>query len=291
MKDGFLLIDKESDYTSRDVCNIIAKIFDAKKVGHSGTLDPFATGLLIVGINNATKVLSYIEGQYKTYQASLLLGSKTDGGDHTGQIIKTKKVPNISVDKIKEIFQSLIGESEQTVPITSAVHVNGRKLYQYAHLNQEVELPKRTINIKELELLNFENNTIIFKAVVSKGTYVRTLGETIAEKLKTVGHLISLRRTNILDIGVDNAKKVKELNENDLLPMGEIIEKFLMIKELPNETERNKARHGGKLSLKLFTETLDTFCVVDEQYNVIAIYKYSELGYYKCIRGIAREDY
>ena len=291
MKDGFLLIDKESDYTSRDVCNIIAKIFDAKKVGHSGTLDPFATGLLIVGINNATKVLSYIEGQYKTYQASLLLGSKTDSGDHTGQIIKTKKVPNISVDKIKEIFQSLIGESEQTVPITSAVHVNGRKLYQYAHLNQEVELPKRTINIKELELLNFENNTIIFKTVVSKGTYVRTLGETIAEKLKTVGHLISLRRTNILDIGVDNAKKVKELNENDLLPMGEIIEKFLMIKELPNETERNKARHGGKLSLKLFTETLDTFCVVDEQYNVIAIYKYSELGYYKCIRGIAREDY
>ena len=290
MKDGFLLIDKESDYTSRDVCNIIAKIFDAKKVGHAGTLDPFATGLLIVALNNATKTLTYIEGQYKSYEATLLLGKKTSSGDLTGEEIESKDIPNITEEDVKNIFNSLIGESEQTVPKTSAVHVNGRKLYHYAHLNQEVELPKRTIDIKELELLEFNLPVIRFKTTVSKGTYVRTLGETIAEKLGTVGHLTALRRTSILDINVSNAKTIKELNESCLIPTSEIIQKFLPLMYLPNETELKKARHGGKLSIKLFPEILDLFCVIDDKKTAIAIYKYSELGYYECVRGINRED-
>ena len=290
MKDGFLLIDKESDYTSRDVCNIIAKIFDAKKVGHAGTLDPFATGLLIVALNNATKTLTYIEGQYKTYEATLLLGKKTSSGDLTGEEIESKDIPNITEEDVKNIFNSLIGESEQTVPKTSAVHVNGRKLYHYAHLNQEVELPKRIIDIKELELLEFNLPVIRFKTTVSKGTYVRTLGETIAEKLGTVGHLTALRRTSILDINVSNAKTIKELNESCLIPTSEIIQKFLPLMYLPNETELKKARHGGKLSIKLFPEILDLFCVIDDKKTAIAIYKYSELGYYECVRGINRED-
>ena len=291
MKDGFLLIDKESDYTSRDVCNIIAKIFDAKKVGHAGTLDPFATGLLIVALNNATKALSYIEGQYKTYEAILLLGTKTKTGDLTGEVIETKVVPELNEKQVKDVLQSLIGSHEQTVPITSAVHVNGRKLYQYAHLNQEVELPKRIVDIKELELLELNGSIIKFKAVVSKGTYIRTLGETIAEKLQTVGHLVSLRRTKILDIDVSRAKKIKDLKQDDLIDMAEIMVKFLPLKTLPNAEELKKARHGGKLSLKLFNEQLDTFVVIDDKNSVVAIYKYSELGYYECIRGINREDH
>ena len=290
MKDGFLLIDKESDYTSRDVCNIIAKIFDAKKVGHAGTLDPFATGLLIVAVNNATKTLTYIEGQYKSYEATLLLGKKTSSGDLTGEEIETKDMPEISEVDVKNIFSSLIGESEQTVPITSAVHVNGRKLYHYAHLNQEVELPKRTIDIKELELLEFNLPIIRFKTTVSKGTYVRTLGETIAEKLGTVGHLTALRRTSILDIDVSNAKTIKELTPECLIPTSDIIQKFIPLMYLPNETELKKAKHGGKLSIKLFPEILDLFCVIDDKKTAIAIYKYSELGYYECVRGINRED-
>ena len=291
MKDGFLLIDKESDYTSRDVCNIIMKIFDVKKVGHAGTLDPFATGLLIVALNGATKTLSYIEGQYKTYEATLTLGNKTKTGDLTGEVIETKEVPEINEEDIRYVFKQLIGESEQTVPITSAVHVNGRKLYQYAHLNQEVELPKRTIDIKELSLIEYKDKLVKFKAVVSKGTYVRTLGETIAEKLNTVGHLVALRRTEILDINVKNAKKIKDLKEDDLIETAEVIAKFMPVMYLPNEVELKKARHGGKLSLKLFTEQLDTFCVIDNKKHAVAIYKYSELGYYECIRGINREDY
>ena len=290
MKDGFLLIDKESDYTSRDVCNIIAKIFDAKKVGHAGTLDPFATGLLIVALNNATKTLSYIEGQYKTYEATLMLGKKTKTGDLTGEVVVTKDVPSINQKEIESVFQSLIGDIEQTVPITSAVHVNGRKLYHYAHLNQEVELPKRIVNIKSLELIEFDNETIKFKATVSKGTYIRTLGETIAEKLGTVGHLVALRRTEILDLDVSKAKKIKELTPDCLIEISEVVQKFMPLMYLPNEVELKKARHGGKLSAKLFPEIIDLFCVVDDKKSAVAIYKYSELGYYECVRGINRED-
>ena len=291
MKNGFLLVDKESDYTSRDVCNIIAKIYDAKKVGHAGTLDPFATGLLIVGLNNATKALTYIEGQYKTYEATLLLGQRTSSGDHTDDIIEEKDIPALNKEMIEKVFSSLVGESEQIVPITSAVHVNGRKLYQYAHLNQEVELPKRKIDIKELKLISFDNRAIKFETTVSKGTYIRVLGETIAEKLNTVGHLISLRRTKILGFDVKNASQIKKLDENSVIPMFDILSQFVIIKVLDNEEELKKARHGGKLSLKLFPETLDTFCVCDNKKHAIAIYKYSELGYYECARGLDNEDY
>ena len=291
MKNGFLLIDKESDYTSRDVCNIIAKIFDAKKVGHAGTLDPFATGLLIVGINNATKALSYIEGQYKTYEATLLLGVKTSSGDYTDEIVEEQPVPSFDKDDIDNVFKTLLGNIEQTVPKTSAVHVNGRKLYQYAHLNQEVELPTRVIEVKEFELLSFNEKEIRFKTTVSKGTYIRVLGETIAEKLGTVGHLTSLRRTKILDIDVNKAKTIKELKEDDLLPIADIVKEFLPTAILSIPSEIKKTRHGGKLSLKLFPNRLDTFCVMDDKNHAIAIYKYSELGYYECIRGIDNEDY
>ena len=291
MKSGFLLIDKEIDYTSRDVCNIIAKIFDAKKVGHAGTLDPFATGLLIVGINNATKTLSYIEGQYKTYEATLLLGSRTTSGDHTDEIVEQQPVPSFDKDDIEKVFSSLVGEIEQTVPITSAVHVNGRKLYHYAHTNQEVELPKRIVEIKELKLISYNEKEITFSTTVSKGTYIRVLGETIAEKLGTVGHLTSLRRTKILDIDVGQAHKIKDLDNDCLIPCPIIIKKFMPMVYLTNEEELKKARHGGKLSLKVIPSRLETFCVCDDKNHAIAIYKYSELGYYECIRGLDNEDY
>ena len=291
MKDGFLLIDKEVDCTSRDVCNIIMKKLNVKKVGHAGTLDPFATGLLIVGINNATKALSYIEGQYKTYEATLLLGGKTSSGDHTDEVIETKEVPDLNENIINDVFSSLIGKSEQTVPKTSAVHVNGRKLYRYAHLNQEVELPKRIIDIKELSLVSYKKNVLKFVATVSKGTYIRVLGETIAEKLGTVGHLIALRRTKILDIDISKAKKVFDVNENDIINVADILKIFMPVKALDNEEEIKKGKHGGKLSLKLFPQKDDLFCLTDNKNNAIAIYKYSEMGYYECLRGLSREDY
>ena len=291
MKDGFLLIDKEENYTSRDVCNIVMKRLNVKKVGHAGTLDPFATGLLIVGINNATKALSYIEGQYKSYEATLLLGEKTSSGDHTNEVIERKEVPPLDEKIINEVFSSLLGENEQTVPITSAVHVGGRKLYQYAHLNQEVELPKRTIFIKDIKLISFDKNMIKFSCTVSKGTYIRVLGEDIAEKLQTVGHLIALRRTKILDIDVSRAYKLNELKEESMINITDLLSHFMPIITLSDENELKKGRHGGKLSLKLLAKKEEIFCLSDQKNQAIAIYKYSELGYYECVRGLSHEDY
>ena len=147
------------------------------------------------------------------------------------------------------------------------------------------------IEVKELELLSFNEKEIRFKTTVSKGTYIRVLGESIAEKLGTVGHLTSLRRTKILDIDVSNAKTIKELQEDDLHPIADVVKEFLPTAILSIPAEIKKAKHGGKLSLKLFPNRLDTFCVIDDKNHAIAIYKYSELGYYECIRGIDNEDY
>src|SRR5574344_328677 len=126
---GYLLIDKPKDWTSRDVCNKVQHLLHEKKVGHTGTLDPFATGLLMVCLGSATKTIPLWEEADKEYVAELKLGSKTDTGDVTGNIIDSGKVGNVTIKMIKEIFVSLLGESEQIPPMTSAVHVNGRKLY------------------------------------------------------------------------------------------------------------------------------------------------------------------
>lgn len=291
MKNGFLLIDKEIDFTSRDVCNIVSKRFNARKVGHSGTLDPFATGLLIIGINGATKTLSFLESQFKTYEASLLLGSRTDSGDLSGQTIETAPVPSIEIKDIKEVFSSLEGRIEQEVPLISAVRVKGKRLYEYARENEEVELPTRSIDVLKLELISFKDNVLTFKAVVSKGTYIRALGETIAEKLNTLGHLIYLRRTKILDMDVSMAKKVKEVDENDLIPTCDILRKVMPVKVITHKENLKKAQHGGKLSLKIFEEKIPLFCVSDDSNNYIAIYEYCDLGYYKCIRGYCFENH
>ncbi|NLB49036.1 MAG: tRNA pseudouridine(55) synthase TruB [Erysipelotrichia bacterium] len=232
MKSGFLLIDKESDYTSRDVCNIVAKKLQASKVGHGGTLDPFATGLLLVAVDSATKTFNFLDTNFKTYEASLLLGSKTDSGDLTGQIVETAPVPDIDLTNVQKLFTSLIGENLQTVPLISAVRVKGRRLYEYAHAGEEVELPKRIVEIKRLELISYKKPTLKFKATVSKGTYLRVLGEEIAEKLGTVGHLVALRRTHMLNMDVNKAKKVKQFTEEDLIDLGDVLGKFMPIMTL-----------------------------------------------------------
>ena len=132
---------------------------------------------------------------------------------------------------------------------------------------------------------------LMIRCDVSKGTYIRVLGETIAEKLGTVGHLVSLRRTKILDMDVNEAHKIKELNDTCLISIADVVSKFLHTETLSISSEIKKARHGGKLSLKLFKEKLEIFAIKDPQNHLIAIYKYSELGYYECVRGIDNEDY
>ena len=191
---GILLINKPIDFTSRDVVNKLTKILKTKKIGHTGTLDPIATGVLVVCVGNTTKLCELLTSEYKEYVATIKLGIKTDTLDTTGNIIEEKEY-NVTVEQIKEVLNSFLGTSIQTTPIYSAVKVNGKKLYEYAREGKEVELPKREINITDIELISYKDDEIKFKTTVSKGTYIRALIDDICNKLNTVGTMSSLIRT------------------------------------------------------------------------------------------------
>lgn len=265
MLDGIFLIDKEAGMTSRKVDNILGKRYGTHAVGHLGTLDPFATGLLVVAINKGTKLLTYLNDGDKVYEASLLLGEKTSTGDLEGEIIEKKGIPDISQAKLDKVLSSFLGKSQQIPPKFSAIKVNGVPMYKAAIQGKEVEIKPREITVYSLEG-NIEGNLIHFTAKVSKGTYIRTLGEDIAEKLGTVGHLIALRRTFVGDIPVSRAKKVDDIKEEDILSGIELID--LSKIELSDEEEW-KAKNGQKLHL----ENKEDKVLLMKNNSPVAVYK------------------
>lgn len=192
--DALLIVNKGKNKTSRDVVNELNHIFNTKKIGHTGTLDPLATGVLVCLIGKYTKLVNLITSYDKEYIAEIKLGIKTDTGDITGNIISTDN-SNVSVDMIKEVFANFPKVYNQEVPIYSAVKINGKKLYDYARSNIPVNLPKREVHIYSLELLSYENNIITFKTKVSKGTYIRSLINDLTNYLNTVGTMNNLIRT------------------------------------------------------------------------------------------------
>ena len=194
--DKLLVVNKEKNLTSRDVVNNLTKIFNTKKIGHTGTLDPIATGVLVCLFGKYTKLVDLLTSLDKEYIAEIKLGIKTDTGDITGSIIENKSF-NITKDNIIKVFEKFPQKYEQTVPKYSAVKINGKKLYEYARNNIEIELPKREVSIFSLELIDFKKDIIKFKAHVSKGTYIRSLCEDIAEKLNTVGFMKELTRIKV----------------------------------------------------------------------------------------------
>ena len=192
--DKLLVVNKENNLTSRDIVNNLTKIFNTKKIGHTGTLDPIATGVLVCLFGKYTKLVDLLTSLDKEYIAEIKLGIKTDTGDITGSIIENKKY-NITKEEIIKVFEKFPQKYEQTVPKYSAVKINGKKLYEYARNNIEIELPKREVSIFSLELIDYEKDIIKFKTHVSKGTYIRSLIEDICEKLGTIGTMNNLIRT------------------------------------------------------------------------------------------------
>ena len=265
MLDGIFLIDKEAGMTSRKVDNILGKRYGTHAVGHLGTLDPFATGLLVVAINKGTKLLTYLNDGDKVYEASLLLGEKTSTGDLEGEIIEKKEIPGISQAELDKVLSSFLGKSQQIPPKFSAIKVNGVPMYKAAIQGKEVEIKPREIMVYSLEG-SVEGNLIHFTAKVSKGTYIRTLGEDIAEKLGTLGHLIALRRTFVGDIPVSRAKKVDDIKEEDILSGIELID--LPKIELSDEEEW-KAKNGQKLHL----ENKEDKVLLMKNNSPVAVYK------------------
>lgn len=270
-----LSVYKESNMTSRDVCNIISKHFKTKKIGHTGTLDPLACGLLIVCTNKDTKLVDILTAKKKEYIATIKLGIKTDTLDITGNIIE-KKDYNFTKEELINVLNSFLGKSKQEVPLYSAVKINGRKLYEYARNNINIELPVRDIEIYNIELLEYKKDLITFKVEVSKGTYIRSLINDICTKLNTVGVMSYLLRTKQGDFLVDNSNKLDDiLNDNyKVITYEEVFKNYPTINL--NEEEYYKVINGVKMNFNI----KDDIIALKYSNKYIALYKYND-GLYK----------
>lgn len=212
--DQLLVVNKPKGYTSRDVVNVLTKTFKTKKVGHTGTLDPIATGVLVCVIGKYTKLVNLLTSEDKEYITEIKLGVKTDTGDITGNAIATSK-DTVDTQKLEEVLSSFPKTYEQTVPKYSAVKINGKKLYEYARNNEEVELPKREVHIYTLELISVHDNLITIKTKVSKGTYIRSLIEDICDKLGVVGTMNSLVRTKQGKFTLEESFTLEDIKNNN----------------------------------------------------------------------------
>ena len=211
--DGIIVINKEKGYTSHDVVAKLKKKLNISKVGHTGTLDPNATGVLPILIGKGTKFSKYLINHDKIYDAQIELGKKTDTADIEGKIIEEK---NVDTEYIKQnlakVLEGFIGKQEQIPPMYSAIKKNGKKLYEYARKGEKVEVEPRKIEIYKIELIDYKENDIKFIVSCSKGTYIRSLCEGIAEKLNTVGYMKNLKRLQVGEFNIDCAIKIDEVN-------------------------------------------------------------------------------
>lgn len=265
MHNGVLLIDKPAGFTSRDIVNQVGKIFHTKKIGHTGTLDPMATGVLILCIGSYTKLVDNLTSKNKEYIAVMQLGLLTDTLDTTGKTLKEESV-NLDEDKIYAAFKNFPREYNQEVPSYSAVKINGKKLYEYAREGISIHLPKRMVSIYSLEILSIDNNEITFKTCVSKGTYIRSLIRDLGTSLKTYASMRSLRRVSQGAFAIDKCLKISDITENtSLLTLDDL---FSYPHFSLNDTEYQKVLNGNKLSLN--SESL--YLLLTYQNKTIALY-------------------
>lgn len=270
---GILIVNKPSGITSRDVVNIVGKTLNTKKVGHTGTLDPMATGVLVLCLGNALKVCELITANDKEYIAKVILGIETETLDTTSPIINTKKT-NITKEEIEKVLNSFKGSYLQEVPKYSAVKINGKKLYEYAREGKEIELPKKMVTIYDIQLVSditYYNDTTTFyiKTTVSKGTYIRSLIRDIGYKLNTYGCMDSLERTRQGIFNIDNSNTLEEIKNNNykLLSIEESLPNIPLV-EVDNKT-LFKIKNGVKLK-KFFDGDM---AIIKDKNKVVAIYK------------------
>ncbi len=273
MINGLVIINKPKDYTSRDIVNIVGKVLKTKKVGHTGTLDPLAEGVLVVCIGRYTKLVDMLTCYDKEYIAEIKLGIKTDTLDITGNVLE-KKDFNVKKENIEEVFKKFIGKYVMEVPIYSAIKVNGKKLYEYARNNIEVKLPTKTVNIYELELLSYHDDIIRFRTKVEKGTYIRSLIRDICTSLNTIGTMNSLVRTKQGNFNLKNSYNIEDVKNNNF--------KLAKIKDLLDipiyhlvDAEYEKVKNGNNITLNLE----DKYILLMYKNEEVAIYEKDLKGY------------
>lgn len=266
--DGIIVINKPKGITSREVVNKVCKLLNTKKVGHTGTLDPIATGVLVLCVGKATKLVEILTSNDKEYVATVKLGILTDTLDTDGTIIE-KKCVNLDKDKLENVLNSFIGTYNQEVPIYSAVKINGKKLYEYARAKKEVTIPKRMVEIKKIKLIEFGNDYYKFKVMVSKGTYIRSLIKDINDKLGVIGVMSDLVRTKQGKFSINNSYTLENMENNNynVLTITDVLKDENCV--IISNTLFEKVKNGALINNE-YNTSMVTFIYND---SVIAIYK------------------
>jgi len=213
LPEGILLVDKPQGITSHDVVARMRKVFRIKKIGHAGTLDPMATGLLLIMVGKATKVSQYLMSHSKEYTGTVRLGQETDSQDAEGEIVAEKPVPALTEADVLAQIKTFLGDQYQTPPMYSAKKVNGQALYKLARQGKTVEREARVIHVSRFEMTKFDLPCISFVVASSKGAYIRTLAHDLGNKLGCGGHLCELRRTMVGKFSIENANTLEEIEE------------------------------------------------------------------------------
>ena len=266
--DGILLINKEPNMTSRDVVNKACHLLNTKKVGHTGTLDPMATGVLVLAINKGLKIVNEITALDKEYEAEITLGINTDTLDITGKTLDTKEV-NVTNEDIDRVLKTFIGDYDMEVPLYSAIKINGKKLYEYARNNEEVEVPIHKVKVYELVRTNdIKDNKFSIRCKVSKGTYIRSLVRDISKELGTVGVMSKLNRTKQGKFDIKDCYTLKDIEDGNykLLDIKDVLD--LPVVEVPDSIY-NKVINGNKIDN---TFDYDKF-IFEKDNKIIAIYE------------------
>lgn len=274
--DGILPIYKEANMTSHDVIHQLRKLLKIKKIGHSGTLDPNATGVLLVLVGRATKILPFLEDTDKEYIATLGLGAKTSTDDQDGEIINTSNVlPIVDFDNLLKTF---LGKQKQIPPMISSVKVKGKKLYEYARQNIEIDRPIRDIEIYDIEMLN--QDLYEFRVACSSGTYVRSLCVDIAEKSGNLGYMKSLIRTKVGRFSINDCYTLNDISENHF----KIYSIADALMHIPVVEYQNKFDIvNGK---KIYLNTLYNRVLISVDKEILAIYEKETDHCFRCLRGL-----
>ena len=273
LNSNFYLIEKPKSWTSQDLCTKFKKTYKFKKVGHSGTLDPNAEGLMLVATNSFTKLFDYIGNTNKTYYVKALLGYTSETLDVDSDY---KKIENIKAEEYKEdikaFLNNLVGDSMQTPPIYSAIKVNGKRLYKYARQNVEVDIPNRKITVFNTNLISLDNETVEFDITVSKGTYIRSIVSDMGEYLNTKAIVGELIRTAVGDLKSTNINKITNLD--NLNPSDKVSPlSWSEVLDLPSvvldSSKENYIRNGQLLENRYFKTSNKHLIIIDNQLKAV----------------------
>ncbi len=280
MEDNVLYVNKPAGISSFDVCYRLRKVLHTKKIGHTGTLDPNATGVMIVLFDKATKANQFLVSDRKKYETRVLLGIKTDTLDTDGKTIEMKDYTFPEENTLRRVLLTFMGRSMQEVPITSAVSVNGKRLYEYQRDEEEVELPVREIEVFSIELEQMHEDGFTFIAEVSSGTYIRALVRDILDKLDTIGTVSELKRLSVDDVGLEDCDDLFEIEKGNFRKHNLF---DLLKKRYPvvDHAEIKDIYNGKKISLECEYEKV----LITHGNEALAIYE-RDGDIYRCVRGL-----